>query len=1289
MSESNSFGRKLSKLRRSPRTFLADSRNPALRILRAVVETGWPEEGDLPVPTKSRVVVATPVIGAGTGVLSPRQIVERSGLFDAEFYVSKYADVRKRGIKDLLNHYLKHGTPEQRSPNDMFDPRFYAQNAGIKPTDSPLLHYLREGEAKGICPHPYFDPAYYRMQHPDVVASGVGALSHYLMVGRQEGRQTCASVQLNPDISLEHDLRQVRVVVLIPIYNNADHVRRSIESVLANTRMPGAELLLIDDGSSDRITRLTLDDYGNLPKVTLLRNEQNLGFTRSVNRGLRHAEGRDVVLLNSDTIVGPRWLEALATVAYSSRSIATATALSDSAGAFSTPTVPVSDTHNSMPVQDAARLSARAAPEELMFVPTGNGFCMYMRRDALTDVGLMDEVSFPRGYGEENDWCMRAADRGWQHAIALRAYAHHVNAVSFGSDAKERLREDARVVVDRLHPDYGVRIKRAFGGKHALTTQRQFMNDAVERSRKNLTPAPRPRILFVLSTQNGGTPLSNDDLMLGVSHLYEPLLLVCDAREMTLFDCGGAKKVELARHTLREGVPFVPHRSAEYDRVVGSWMVRYGVELLHVRHIAWHSLGLVQAARRQCIPVVFSFHDFYSVCPSVNLTNGKDAWSEGGVTVPHLMAPLWTRRDPEALEALQKGDASTFLAMWQRRMNAMLAECDAFITTSPAVRAILSKNLPVLQERAADFHVIPHGRDFDRFLPPPSGPRSGAPLRVLVAGNITEPKGLDTVLELLRLDSQGTIELHTLGTVSPSLTAARAVHHGPYSRAEFLDRVQAIAPDVALIPTICPETFCHTLTECWAAGIPVIGSELGAVGERIRASGAGWSVDPRDASGIRDLMSRIASGEESWADRAEAVRNWQRTTGVESTVAAMSAHYVNIYQEVAQRQRALLPSLGRRSAGLRQRIALVVRGHFPNSVPTTHVRIGTAVGQASGAAINYEFLAAAELVHVGVRDFDGVVVCRNAGEPDVLSALARQCRTHDVPLVVDMDDDLLNVPEQKDPTGDYARVRPALKELLATASLFTASTAPLAEAYADLSRNIRIVPNRLDPRVWMGPVAEHPIPAAIDQKAAIRVIYMGSPTHQEDLELVLEAFSRLRAHHGVQLHTVGVMGKKLPAGVVAIPPPISRYDRFIPWFRAISRNFDLAIAPLVDAPFNRSKSDLKFMEYAACGLPTVASRVVPYSGSVRDGEDGLLVDNDAESWFRAVQSLVTQPELRARLGAAALRRAEAEFMAGACVFDGLPWRDWRGNGEKSSSNSENGGHHPLREADLGTRVYEA
>jgi GT2 family glycosyltransferase/glycosyltransferase involved in cell wall biosynthesis len=1278
------LGRKLRKLRTSPRQFISDSKHPAFRLLHAVMKTGWPD-GE-----RERASLAAARAPSGSGSrpapsnastqgLSPRQLVEKSGLFDAAFYISKYEDMRRKGVKDPLEHYLRYGAAELRHPNPLFDPRYYAINARIDPADAPLLHYLREGERKGFSPHPTFEPGFYLLQNPDVAASGVGALSHYLRFGRNEGRQARESLKLTAGIALGQDLRLVNVTILIPVFNNAEHVRRCIESVLANTSLPQAELLLVDDASTEAATRELLDRYAALPKVTLLRNEENLGFTRSVNRGLRFAAGRDVVLLNSDTVVAARWLETLTCIAYGSSSIATATPLSDNAGAFSTPKAPSNDTDAIMPVHDAARLSARAASDEAHFVPTGNGFCMYMRRAAIDDVGLLDEENFPRGYGEENDWCMRAGERGWRHAISLRSYVRHVNAVSFGSEAKEQLRSNARLALDRLHPDYGAQIKRAFTGESALTVQRHAMGDAVDQLRKKSTSPPRPRVLFVLSTRDGGTPATNEDLMRGVMPLYEPLLLVCDSRELKLFDCSGAVPAELCRQRLSETVPFVPHTSAEYDRVVAEWMLKFGVELLHVRHIAWHSLGLVRAAKRLCIPVVFSFHDFYTMCPSVNLTNGKDAWCEDGVTSPHIHSPLWDTpiRDLAGVQAVQAGDAVASLAVWQRRMNAMLAECDAFVTTSPTVKAILSKNLPVLRERAADFHIIPHGRDFDRFLPPPVAPSPSRPLRVLLLGNITNTKGLATIIQLLELDEENTIELHTMGKSHASLSATQGIHHGPYPRAELLQRIEAVAPDVGIIPTICPETFCHTLSECWAAGLPVVGSELGAVGERIRDSGAGWTVDPRDARQILHLLRRIREGREDWASRAEAVRAWQRTVGTQSTVSAMAGQYIDVYQNVSQRRRPLLPEAGRQGAhlGARKRVAVVVKGHFPNSLPTAHVRLGTSIGQASGESIDYDWVDAAELVSVGVRDFDGVVVCRNGDErPAVLSHLARQCQKHHVPLVLDLDDDLLNVPPEKDPTLGYLLIRPALIDMLGVASMLTASTESLAKSYAPMTRSVRVVPNRLDPRIWLAPPEEAQPPPELDPDAPFRVLYMGSPTHHEDLELISGAFSRLHAAHGVQLHTIGVTGAKPPAGVVAIRPPFARYDHFIRWFRSVTRYFDAAVAPLVDSSFNRCKSDLKFLEYAACGLPVVTSRVVPYVLTVRDGEDGLLADNDEESWFQAIASLVEQPELRARLGAAARLRAQTEFMATSCVYDELPWEEWRaGMGRKPSA--ENGKAH--------------
>jgi GT2 family glycosyltransferase len=128
-----------------------------------------------------------------------------------------------------------------------------------------------------------------------------------------------------------------RIDVVIPVYNAPDDVRRCVASVLACT--PGVyRLVLIDDASPDPGIRDVLRDIEQRgdPRIELLRNERNLGFTATANRGMTRSRA-DVVLLNSDTIVTRGWLEALARCAASDARIATATPFSNNAEICSFP----------------------------------------------------------------------------------------------------------------------------------------------------------------------------------------------------------------------------------------------------------------------------------------------------------------------------------------------------------------------------------------------------------------------------------------------------------------------------------------------------------------------------------------------------------------------------------------------------------------------------------------------------------------------------------------------------------------------------------------------------------------------------------------------------------------------------------------------------------------------------------------------------------------------------------------------------------------------------------------
>jgi hypothetical protein len=187
----------------------------------------------------------------------------------------------------------------------------------------------------------------------------------------------------------------------------------------------------------------------------LLRNERNLGFTATANRGMVEAGRADVVLLNADTEVGPNWLTGLRRAAACADDVATVTAVSDNAGAFS---VPELEQENAPPAAWTFEQTSRAlwqyAGSEYPELPTGNGFCMYIRRAVIDAIGMLDEAAFPQGYGEENDFCQRASARGMRHLIAGNVYVRHARSSSFGHERRAALGKIGMAVLRARWPNY-------------------------------------------------------------------------------------------------------------------------------------------------------------------------------------------------------------------------------------------------------------------------------------------------------------------------------------------------------------------------------------------------------------------------------------------------------------------------------------------------------------------------------------------------------------------------------------------------------------------------------------------------------------------------------------------------------------------------------------------------------------------------------------------------------------------------------------------------------------------
>jgi len=285
---------------------------------------------------------------------------------------------------------------------------------------------------------------------------------------------------------------------------------------------------------------------------------------------------------------------------------------------------------------------------------------------------------------------------------------------------------------------------------------------------------------------------------------------------------------------------------------------------------------------------------------------------------------------------------------------------------------------------------------------------------------------------------------------------------------------------------------------------------------------------------------------------------------------------------------------------------------------------------------------------------DVIVTHRHAITDDqTVKALLAHCRQHDIRLVYDLDDDLLDVPPEHPEAERLSQLAGTVAYLAAKADAVWVSTQQLAARVGRPRRKTFVLPNCLDERLWWPPPAVDLPPVG-----PTRLLYMGTRTHAADLDLILPALNRLGAEFGdrVAIDVIGVSPHRLPAGLnrLDVPYPASQtYPAFVNWLSRQNR-WHIGLAPLVDTAFNRGKSAIKAIDYAALGLPCVASDVGVFSGTIENGVNGLLVENTEAAWFSALAGLLRDPHRCQALARAARSGFATRFtLAGQAAI----WRN--------------------------------
>ena len=296
---------------------------------------------------------------------------------------------------------------------------------------------------------------------------------------------------------------------------------------------------------------------------------------------------------------------------------------------------------------------------------------------------------------------------------------------------------------------------------------------------------------------------------------------------------------------------------------------------------------------------------------------------------------------------------------------------------------------------------------------------------------------------------------------------------------------------------------------------------------------------------------------------------------------------------------------------------------------------------------------------------DAVIVDR-LWRPDISRALAKSLVENihraGAKLIYALDDNLPDLPARRWPLVSWSATESlwVMRFFLRQADSVWVTTPALQARLAEFNPRITVVPNALDERLLVG---RRPSPAESPFGWRRKVIgYMGTLTHDDDLMMVLPAMQTVWEHHRdeIEFQLVGVVGhtdtlqalRGLPVRVVGPNPEEMEYPLFMLWFSS-RLCWDIAISPLQDTPFNRCKSDIKFLDYSAIGAAGIYSRVSAYESRVRHLETGWLVENSNEAWVDALETLLAQDSVRLRLARNAAQYLYAERILARCARNWL------------------------------------
>ncbi|ROL57688.1 glycosyltransferase [Bacteroidetes/Chlorobi group bacterium Naka2016] len=633
--------------------------------------------------------------------------------------------------------------------------------------------------------------------------------------------------------------------IIIPIYNGYEFLQKCLESLYKNTSIP-YRLILIDDKSTDARVKLFLNEFKKRfdeNSLVLIENKENFGFIKSVNKAASLVQNH-FVILNTDTEVPSYWLERLIYPIIALNNIASVTPFTNSGTICSFPIfVRDNELISGLDVEKIDYYFKHVNFEKTYVeIPTGVGFCMAINKDVFDRIGLFDE-SFGKGFGEENDWCMKAKKLGYRNIIATNLFVYHKHGGSFSSQEKKLLIEKNLQLLYQRHPDYQ-NLVNSFIIQDPLKKLRTLI--AWQIISDNITLF-NPVIVLDHPLGGGANEFTNvlierfNNVIL-FRHYYQANTNLID------FYKDGKYKASMQTDEISDIEKLIDHFKVQ--KIIINELVSYS-KILDVLDY------LINLKKEKIVEYIYYVHDFFSVCPIYTLLDFNLKYCDVPKDLNYCNECL--RRNPIFMKiniytAIQYPNLP--ITIWREKFGKLLEITDKIIFFSESSKKILLKSYPNLTTNK--FELQPHKVSWVRKVNRIKA-QNGIQ-NIAIIGNIYFHKGLKVVLDLATYiqKNQLKIKLHVFGDLDfPKKELYKfpaIIWHGVYQKEQLPDLMEENHIDIVLIPSICPETFSYTTEEAILMDLPVAVFNIGAPPIRVQNYDKGLILFKNDPENIVDSI---------------------------------------------------------------------------------------------------------------------------------------------------------------------------------------------------------------------------------------------------------------------------------------------------------------------------------------------------------------------------------------------------------------------------------------------------